>query len=854
MNHVLNRNVPTLRTRVTARKLRAVLLLAMAITGCNAHSAWAVQFNTDIIDTKDRNNVDLSRFEVAGYIPSGEYLLELSVNGHFLPGQQLIRFIAPSPNTSAQACLTPEMVKGFGLSEDTTHRLATWHDGQCVSFQNEPDVRINFDQAQQRLSLSFPQAWMRYKNQDWVGPEAWDHGISGLTLDYNILGSRYDPDEGQRTDSINSYGTLGANLGAWRLRGDYQYAYSHTPGSPETSRFDWNQVYAFRPLPSINARLTLGQSYLRSDIFDSFRFVGGSLVSDQRMLPPTLRGYAPQVSGVAQTNARVIISQRGRVLYQTKVTPGPFVIQDLSDVISGLLDVRVEEEDGRVNVFQVNAASVPFLTRKGTVRYKVAAGKPTLGVDNDELSPLFYTGEMTYGLFNDTSLYGGTILTEKNDYNALALGVGQNLHDLGAISFDATRSDAQLPQYERKAAYSYRVNYSKRFDSTSTQITFAGYRFSERNFMSMSQYIDKQNHLFDVRDDKQTYTLTANQYVPWLDITVYASALRRTYWNDENSDSYTLSLSKTFDLGPFKGASATLSGSKAAYGDDEGNQVYLSLTLPISNGQQLGYDVTHDSDGGYLQTASYYNSEDPNNTWRLSAGGTASQFNSGEGVIRAGYVHTASAGQLSIDGSNSQHNYRSMSANWYGSVTATPHGAALHQSSIGNEPRLMLDTDGISDVSFNGGNARTNSAGIAVLGSAPSYQTTDTRVDMSRLPDDTEVYTSMLQDTLTEGAIGYRKVRAVRGQHFLAQVHREDGTSLPLGSAITNRKTGMDMGIVGDGGMVYLSGVNEGDLLSVFWNEREQCRIRIIGNHAVQDGMTTETCYTVTGNDTERGQ
>ena len=854
MNHVLNKTAPFFRTRISAQKLRSVVLLALAITGCSAHSAWAVQFNTDIIDTKDRGNLDLSRFEVAGYVPPGEYLLELSVNGHFLPGQQLIKFIAPTADQPARACLPLEMVKGFGLSDDATRALTTWHKGDCVSFDNAPDVRIHFDPSQQRLSLSFPQAWMRYRNRDWVGPEAWDHGISGVMLDYNILGGRYDPAQGEHTDSLSSYGTVGVNLGAWRLRGDYQYAYSHTPGSPETHRFDWNQVYAFRPLPSIGARLTVGQTYLRSDIFDSFRFAGAALTSDQRMLPPTLRGYAPQVTGVAQTNARVVITQRGRVLYQTKVTPGPFVIQDLSDVITGLLDVRVEEEDGRVNIFQVNAASVPFLTRKGTVRYKVASGKPTLGIDNHALSPLFYTGEMTYGLFNNTSLYGGAIWTDKNDYSALALGIGQNLLSFGAISFDVTRSDAELPQYERQSAYSYRFNYSKRFDSTNTQVTFAGYRFSERNFLSMSQFIDKHNQLFDMRNDKQTFTLTANQYLPWPDITLYASAVRHTYWDDKNSNTYTLSLSKTFDLGPFQGASATLYGGKATYGDEQGNQVSLSLTLPISNGQQVSYDSSRDDQSGYLQTLSYYNSTDPDNTWRLSAGGSASQLNSGEGVFRAGYNHSAAAGQLSIDGSHSENRYRSISANWYGSLTMTPKGAAFHQSSIGSEPRLMLDTDGVPGVSFNGGAARTNRAGIAVLGSAPSYQTTDARVDMGRLPDDTEVYTSMLQDTLTEGAIGYRKVRAVRGEHYLAEVHREDGSPIPMGSSLTNRHNGMEMGIVGDGGMVYLTGINEGDLLSVFWNDREQCRIRIMGSHTVQDGTASETCYAVSGDNSTVGK
>ncbi|MBU7321243.1 fimbria/pilus outer membrane usher protein, partial [Paenibacillus sp. SM 69] len=103
--------------------------------------------------------------------------------------------------------------------------------------------------------------------------------------------------------------------------------------------------YAFRALPQWGARLALGEDSLQSNLFDSFRFTGFSLVSDDNMLPPNLRGYAPEVTGIAKTNAKVTISQQGRVLYEAQVAAGPFRIQDLSDSVMGKLDVKVEEQD-----------------------------------------------------------------------------------------------------------------------------------------------------------------------------------------------------------------------------------------------------------------------------------------------------------------------------------------------------------------------------------------------------------------------------------------------------------------------------------------------------------------------------
>ncbi len=83
------------------------------------------------------------------------------------------------------------------------------------------------------------------------------------------------------------------------------------------------------------------------------------------MLPPNLRGYAPEVVGVARTNAKVTIRQQERVLYETQVAAGPFRIQDVNDAVTGELNVRVEEQDGSVQEFVLNTASIPYLTRRG---------------------------------------------------------------------------------------------------------------------------------------------------------------------------------------------------------------------------------------------------------------------------------------------------------------------------------------------------------------------------------------------------------------------------------------------------------------------------------------------------------
>lgn len=166
------------------------------------------------------------------------------------------------------------------------------------------------------------------------------------------------------------------------------------------------------------------------------------------MLPPNLRGYAPEVVGVARTNAKVMISQQGRVLHETTVAAGPFRIQDLNTAVSGTLDVEIQEQDGTVRHFQMDTANIPYLTRPGMVRYKLALGK-TSDYRHNSVGPGFATGEFSWGINNGWSLYGGSLLA--GDYNALATGVGRDLLALGAVSFDFTESRSVLPQTGRRA-------------------------------------------------------------------------------------------------------------------------------------------------------------------------------------------------------------------------------------------------------------------------------------------------------------------------------------------------------------------------------------------------------------------
>lgn len=81
---------------------------------------------------------------------------------------------------------------------------------------------------------------------------------------------------------------------------------------------------------------------------------------------------------------------------------------------------------------------------------------------------------------------------------------------------------------------------------------------------------------------------------------------------------------------------------------------------------------------------------------------------------------------------------------WYGSVTATAHGAAFSQSMAGNEPRMMIDTGDVAGVPVNGNSGVTNRFGVGVVSAGSSYRRSDISVDVAALPEDVDVSSSVI--------------------------------------------------------------------------------------------------------------
>lgn len=809
-------------------KLRPLFIsILFALTGnfyaeaAGSVNGQEIQFNTDVLDVKDRENIDLSHFARAGYIMPGKYHMMLRVNHHEF-GELDVVFQVPSDDPQgSEPCITPEIAEQIGLKEGMKSQLTWLNNGACLNLASLPGARATGNLTDNALDISIPQAYIEYISDNWDPPSRWDEGIPGVVLDYNInaRNSRRS-DDGRSEQDVSGNGVVGMNIGPWRLRGDWQGNYNHVTGlqQPSQHRLRMSRYYMYRAIGALRAKLTLGENYLYSDIFDSFRFTGASLVSDDSMLPPNLRGYAPEVSGVAKTDAKVTVSQQGRVIYETQVPAGPFRIQELSSAVSGTLDVQIKEQDGSVRTFQVNTANIPYLTRPGLVRYKLALGKPTDYLRNSR-GPGFASSEFSWGINNGWSLYGGAIAG--GDYNALSAGIGRDLLALGALSVDVTQSRAHLPVQGSQTGESYRLSYSKRFEEISSQVTFAGYRFSERNYLSMSQYLELRYMGNHTGQGKELYTITFNKQFEDLGLSGYLNYSHQTYWDQPENNNYTLSVAKYFDFMRLKNVSLNLTAYRSVYNDTNDDGAYITLSVPWGNSGSISYDSQYYNSSS-SHSVSLYNRIDRNSNYQLSAG----VGSNGNGNVSGYYTHDGDLTSVTANAGYDSNQYSSIGMSLQGGMTATGKGVALHRISTLGGTRMMVDTGGVGGVPLvgNGGVSHSNLFGKAVISDLNSYYRSSVRVDLDKLGNDVDAPRSVVQSSLTEGAIGYRKMGIVAGKKAMAVIKLADGSTPPFGATIKN-KDDYQTGIVNDDGSVWLTGINAGEVMNVTWGDKEQCHV-----------------------------
>ena len=279
------------------------------------HNAAADEYQFD--DNMMFGGGSLSRFNKINAIDPGNYTVDLYLNDRFVEHVPL-QFVDTAKG-DVQPCLPRELLVGAGVLSTA---ITDTPSSNCLLLSDSVKEASNhFDFAQLRLDISMPQSLMLSVPRGFVSTESLDAGTTIGFINYSANQYHVSRNTRGAKDTDSSYVSLnsGLNVGMWRLRQQASVRYNSEYGH------DWNatRTYVQRALPSLGSELTAGEGYTSGRFFSGLGFRGVQIASDDRMLPESVRGYAPTVRGIAKTNANVTVRQNGNDIYEATVAPVP---------------------------------------------------------------------------------------------------------------------------------------------------------------------------------------------------------------------------------------------------------------------------------------------------------------------------------------------------------------------------------------------------------------------------------------------------------------------------------------------------------------------------------------------------
>lgn len=803
------------------------LIVSVALSSYAADSFSQDYFNPDALhsDHPGVQNVSLDHFSQEGEQAPGTYRVDIYLNGEIMDVAD-VTFV--DTDKGLKPVLTPDRLKQLGVRTSASDKLLGLAGEEKITDLGTyiPDANAKLNFGQQRLDITVPQIFMDQQARGYVDAKLWDQGINALMLNYAFTGanSHYDKkNRGEENNSTNNYYLnlrSGLNLGGWRLRNYSTYINSDNSGS------QWKSIntYVQHDVERVKGQFTAGDAYTPSDVFDSVQFRGVQLASDDNMQPDSLRGFAPVVRGIAQSNAQVTIRQNGYVIYQTYVTPGAFAISDLYPTSSsGNLEVTVKEASGQERKFIQPYSAVPIMQREGRLKYGVSVGKYR-SLLNGAREPNFTQASLIYGLPGDTSVYAGQISSK--DYLSFLLGVGHGFGDLGSLSFDVTEARTRLEHEGNHQGQSLRFQYSKDIAESGTSFTLAGYRYSTSGYYDFTESNELEatkGEAWRVNYNKRSRVqLNVSQSIGDAG-NIYISGYQQDFWRQSG---YERNLGAGYNFG-HDGINYSLSYSYTQAPSGDGNdqifsfavQIPLSKWLPNSwatsttnvdkHGkaeQSVGLSGTALADNNL----SYNVQQSYGNRGAGASGLASASYKSTYGEVNAGYNYNKYSQQI---------NY-----GLQGGLLVHPYGVTLSQA-LG-ETLSLVRAPGAAGVHVqNNTGVYTDWRGYTVVPYVTTYRKNRIAIDTETLAEDVDIDTNTRTVIPTQGAVVLADFQTRLGSRIMLTL-KHDGGNIPFGAMVSliAPEDSASSGIVDANSQVYLSGMPEKSKLKVIWGEGESQR------------------------------
>lgn len=776
------------------------------------------------------NQKALQRLSEGSDITPGIYKADIYVNNQFIENAS-VRFIETDAH-QIQPCFRIEQLQNASI---LTQNAPADRCGTLESLVGAGSSQ--FDLARLRLDLSIPQSLIKQIPRGYVPPAQLNSGESIGFVNYyaNYYHNNFDS-LGQSYQKDSAYVSLngGVNFGNWQFR-------QQSSLSSNDAHTEWNNIrsYVKRPIASIQSEFSAGQLTSSGRFFSGLSYNGVNLSTDDRMLPDSMRGYAPVVQGTAKTTAKVSIFQNGRELYQTTVAPGPFRISDLYPTsYNGDLNVVVTEADGSRSEFRIPFSAVPESVRRGAFKYNIDIGRTRgIGEDTD-----FTNITTQYGLNNAITLNNGLRIAE--GYQAAMLGTAYT-NQLGAFGTEMTYSHAKVPNEGNVQGWMLGANYSKTFQSTDTTVALAGYRFSTEGYRDLSDVIALRDSVHDgssyqsaTYKEQSRATVMLNQSFGDLGM-VYVSGSASSYRDDKPDDyQFQLGYGKTFNNGVSLNLSASRQKTAALnYADtaigkfnkdfknDNETTFGLSVSIPLQktkfardlllnyNGSsdQNSYQASLQGDIEAVKDLSYsagvsYDDQSNVNVWNA---GLNKRFNYASTAL------TASKGDQ----------YWQASANIQGALAI--HSGGLTFGPYLSETFALIEAkDAQGAHVLNAQGTKINKSGFALVPALTPYRYNTIALNPEGMSAKTELQVGDAKIAPYAGAAVKVNFTTRQGHAMLIQSKLENGIAIPLGAEVMNTEN-ESIGIARQNGQIYLRATDTAGKVYVSWGDEAEDRCSI---------------------------
>lgn len=804
---------------------RSFLALCLTAATASACAEDKYDFDESFVKNLPGVKVDVTRYATGNPIDPGLYMLDIYLNGRQI-SRDNVRVVREGDTT--KVCLSYNVVKSLAIKDSTFNQQqaeALRSDKQCLAIEDViENSHAAINSADMQMDISIPQIYLLRTARGYVSPEFWDRGETAFSLNYNTNYYR-SVYSGREYDSFYGRALAGFNVAGWMFRHEGAYSWRRQQGT-EYHHYDDINTYVQRDIPQLKSRLLLGEGNTSGEIFDTLSFRGAQISTVEQMWPDSQRGYAPDIRGVARTNAQVTVSQNGSKIYETTVSPGAFNITDLYPTgYGGDLDVTVKEADGSETRFSVPYAAITRLKRPGMTYYTLTGGVSRR--DNMVYTPKVYQGTIQHGFTNSLTGYSGILGSD--NYTSVLIG-GAFGFPIGAISLDITGAQTKYAD-EKKQGVSYRATYSKKLSQTNTNFSIAAYRFSSSGYYSFDNALQinnyyKKNGNISARNalsrPKQRFSVTASQNFGESFGNLYLTGFTQNYWNEGGANTqFQLGYSNTIGR-----VSYTFSANRLLYSTG-GHDTQLSLDFSIPLGSENSHYLTgsamHTKEGVSAQTAvngtlgdySQYNynvsaARDTDNSKSGSVGG---QYRSPYTTLAASYT-------------KGEH-YYSASGGATGSLVVLPD--SLTFSAYQATTYAVVSAEDAAGARVLGyPNIVLNGSGRAIVPNLNPYRINELAIDPKGIPLDVELESTQQRVVPVEGAVVRLDYKTTKGQPLLIRASQPDGNALPFGAAVKD-ETGNLVTTVSQGGQIYVRLNKDVSRLQVSWGESptENCLVNL---------------------------